>query len=268
MPHVIAVLALGGAIAVVGQVNPYPAVEINDQIVSIVRGVLPAKDIRIVDTTVSPCAHCLPLNLKKGVVIWGDRPSRLYGDKATRSNVTFAIEVNLLGVPFIKKLFLERDAVPAFDFQRWRLTRIENLSFREELSVPVLQRHVPREHVSSSLRLSNALGFINGLLGSDSGALGVSRSSEGGSESQDADSHTAQAEPESAPGPIGGFLGGVRSLPLGAKIGITIVFTMLAWLFGTVGFYRTIGRPVGWKRDVYLYVLMVGFFLSPGVMWW
>lgn len=59
----------------------------------------------------------------------------------------------------------------------------------------------------------------------------------------------------------------LNSLPLSAKIGITVIFTTAAWYVGFVGGIRLIEDPKRWRRYIYLGFASFVLLLSPSLMY-
>ena len=87
-------------------------------------------------------------------------------------------------------------------------------------------------------------------------------------ESGTADESAQQNQPKRSPSPIGGFFSGIRTLPLGAKIGLTVVFTWFAWWIVTLSFISFLADRRVYLRSIGLSLLGLSLWLLPGVMWW
>ena len=97
--------------------------------------------------------------------------------------------------------------------------------------VPLISSRLAVE-IRPNLRFSNAAGFLDTGPGCLCRAFGIERSGESGGKRQYAYECTKYAKISA---PIGKFLRGVRSLPLSAKIGMTIVAALLTWLRQLIG---------------------------------
>lgn len=60
----------------------------------------------------------------------------------------------------------------------------------------------------------------------------------------------------------------IGCLPLSAKIGLTVVGTLLAWGIVTLSFIRFLIDPKTWFRPSAYGLLGVGLFLSTALIWW
>jgi hypothetical protein len=61
---------------------------------------------------------------------------------------------------------------------------------------------------------------------------------------------------------------GVRGLPLGAKIGATIVFALLAWWIGFLGFVAALDRRLNAVQGLGYLVGAIGLFSVGVIPWW
>lgn len=110
-------------------------------------------------------------------------------------------------------------------------------------------------------RVGSSLGFNEGSPGVPSGE-GRSQKGEAAYDRCD------QPQPESPPGPNGGFFRSIRSLPLGAKIGITGVLASLAssiWLFG---FVRLLERKSNLTEGLGYGLAGIILIAASGLFWW
>jgi hypothetical protein len=123
-----------------------------------------------------------------------------------------------------------------------------------------LSFYVGNADVGASLRFSNFSGHDH----CSSGENGCGESSTKGKQTY---SDASYAKPKGWLGPGSGLVGGIRSLPLGAKIGITIVATWLAGVCQVIWFLLVISQPKRWWRDLYLFPLGLALLLGPGFMW-
>ena len=98
--------------------------------------------------------------------------------------------------------------------------------------------------------------------------LGKDSSANSSDKREYAYSSSYDPQPERRPSPISRFIGSIRSLPLGAKIGITVVFTGTAWICELIWFLRLLNQPKRWWRDSYLLLSGLFLLLSPGILWW
>lgn len=149
-------------------------------------------------------------------------------------------------------------------FKSWRLAVIfpvnDNINFERVFVVAGLgisKINLFLGHISPDLRFTNATGLKNGT----SGKIGGGK---GSTESQYSYEGPAKTEIDT---PVSRFLGGIRSLPLSAKIGLTFIAFGLTWLSQLIGFIRLLDEPKRWQRYVYLFTGSLIAFLSPAALW-
>ncbi len=118
-------------------------------------------------------------------------------------------------------------------------------------------------------------GFDNGIQGGhcsffslDSGFLGIPSGEASGDQSGSTYDGSNATEPKGAPSPIGGIFGGISSLPLGAKIGLTIVLTGLASCIWLWSFIRLLNGRSNVPQCLGAGILGVGLIAISGLFFW
>jgi hypothetical protein len=131
---------------------------------------------------------------------------------------------------------------------------------------------IDRSTVSDDIRLLGGDNCVLCCVGTPlrlSGCIaGVLSGSAGGTEGQQAYSETANAEIESALRPQNALSRSVRSLPLGAKIGFSIVFLIGASGIWGVGFVRFLERRSNAAKAFGYQALGVALFGISFLPWW
>ncbi len=108
-------------------------------------------------------------------------------------------------------------------------------------------------------RLGANLSVISGLL---CVFRGLNSSNQSGTTNQN-------AEPPNDPRCDGGYLSGIRSLPLGAQVGFAMIFAAAAWGCGYIGFDRLLERRINALQSFSYLALSLGVF-ADGILpfWW
>lgn len=155
-----------------------------------------------------------------------------------------------------------------FDFSGGRIANVLNFEDSPNALFGKLVFGGSAIQVRSGLRLTNFPCDFDRFPSRAGRTLGKNGSANSRDKCEYAYSSTYNPQPESGPGPTGGLIGRIRSLPLGAKIGITVVATGLAWICELIWFLRLLNQPKRWWRDGYLFLCGLALFLSPAFLGW
>ncbi|WFP61607.1 hypothetical protein [Mesorhizobium sp. WSM4904] len=116
---------------------------------------------------------------------------------------------------------------------------------------------------------------ITGMLGTGLGVYRSLASKDGSSDrsakGEKANDGASKDQPIGPSSPIGRLFSGVRSFPLGAKVGIAIVLPGLAGWVGVFGFIGLLDCRLTYRRRVgrgLLVLFGLGLFCTPTVLWW
>lgn len=156
-------------------------------------------------------------------------------------------------------------------------------SFRSDFKWYILEiGFTAKEYVRPNLDIVGLSHFFKGVASNLSGIPRLSYAGSGmprglssvpcgsasGGQSQRADNNTHCFKPESSPGPNSAFVSRVSGLPLGAKIGFTILLAILAWLIQVVAIIRFLNDRNRWLSSVA--GIFAGFALLVGsaLLWW
>ena len=170
--------------------------------------------------------------------------------------------VNGRRLPSIGKVYIQENRPLILDVSNSQVGHIISVNSITHKPRPDLTKETFFHFLDGQIReISTSLRLFGGFFRITSGHSGSNKREETNYRSD----HT---KPESTSGPFGGFLGSIRSLPLSAKIGITVIFTILAWLCGFVGGIRLLEDPKRWWRYIYLVLASFVLLLSPSVMYW
>ncbi|WP_146767894.1 hypothetical protein [Mesorhizobium atlanticum] len=120
-------------------------------------------------------------------------------------------------------------------------------------------------------RLRASFGMVSPRFGVLGRLSGIDGSGTGGNQSEDTNYRPDDNHPKGASSPVSGFLGRIGSLPLGAKIGTTVVLTGLAWGIGVFGLVGALNWRLTYRGRTgrsLLVLLGLGLFCLPAVLWW
>jgi hypothetical protein len=159
---------------------------------------------------------------------------------------------------------------------RWRLPGVAHCAEDPELcGIGKLDRSAFNVEVAPDLRLTNAAGFGNRAFGGYRPALSLMRGYAGiiggGTSSRESEQPNQQAPYAKVERPLrpqNALSRSVRSLPLGAKIGLTVILTLGATGVWCVGFVRVLERRSNVAKACGYGLFGLALFSGGFLPWW